>query len=66
MVVIPYVEGESEKIARIMKSYSISTVMKPHTTLRNLLVHPKDIRDPHNSAHDPSLIEPLLSLVTFY
>ena len=49
MVIIPYVEGVSEKVARIMKSYSISTAMKPHSTLRNLLVHPKDKRDPHNS-----------------
>ncbi|XP_072019708.1 uncharacterized protein [Amphiura filiformis] len=49
LVVIPYVEGVSERISRVFKSYNIATAMKPHCTLRNLLVHPKDKREPHNS-----------------
>ena len=37
MVVIPYVEG-------------VKTGVKPHRTLRNMLVHPKDKRDPSQTA----------------
>ena len=48
-VVVPYVEGVSERFSRILKGYNISTAMKPHSTLRNQLVHPKDKREPHNS-----------------
>ncbi|XP_072019409.1 uncharacterized protein [Amphiura filiformis] len=49
LVVVPYVEGVSERISRVFKTYNIATAMKPHCTLRNLLVHPKDKREPHNS-----------------
>jgi len=49
MVVVPYVEGVSERFTRVLKQYNISTATKPHNTLRNLLVHPKDKREPHNS-----------------
>ena len=42
MVVIPYVQGISEKISRIMKKPNISTAMRPHITLRKSLEHPKD------------------------
>jgi hypothetical protein len=49
MIVVPYVEGVSEHVARDMNNYNIATAMKPHTTLRNLLVHPKDKREPLNS-----------------
>ncbi len=42
MVVIPYVEGLSEAVSRVMKKHKINTAMKPHTTLKQLLVHPKD------------------------
>ncbi len=31
-----------------MKTYNISTAMKTHSTLCNLLVHPKDRREPLN------------------
>ncbi len=41
-VVIPYVEGVSERVDRVLKKYDIATAMRPHTTLRCLLVHPKD------------------------
>ena len=39
---IPYVEGVSEAVTRVYKRYGVSTTMRPHTTTRNLLVHPKD------------------------
>ena len=42
MVTIPYVKGLSESFSRILKTYRICTAVRPHTTLRNLLVHPKD------------------------
>jgi len=42
MVTIPHVKGLSEAFSRILKTYRICTAVRPHTTLRNLLVHPKD------------------------
>jgi len=42
MVTIPYVKGLSDAFSRILKTYRICTAVRPHTTLRNLLVHPKD------------------------
>ncbi|XP_072025290.1 uncharacterized protein [Amphiura filiformis] len=42
MVVLPYIEGLSEKLQRIFWKHRIATAMRPHNTLRNLLVHPKD------------------------
>ena len=41
-VVIPYVEGVSERIYRVIGKSGVATAMRPHTTLRFLLVHPKD------------------------
>ena len=41
-VVIPYVEGVSERVHRVLKKYGVATTMRPHTTLRRLLVHPND------------------------
>ena len=41
-VVLPYIKGLSEKLSRILKDHQVSTSYKPHTTLRRLLVHPKD------------------------
>ncbi|XP_072014852.1 uncharacterized protein [Amphiura filiformis] len=49
MVVLPYVQGVTERVSRVMKNYNISTAMKPHNTLRKQLVHPKDKRDPNNT-----------------
>ncbi len=40
MVVIPYVAGLSESIGRVMRKHRIATAMKPHTTMKQLLVHP--------------------------
>jgi hypothetical protein len=51
MVVLPYVQGVTERVSRVMKSYNISTAMKPHNTLKSQLVHPKDKRDSHNTTH---------------
>ena len=48
-VVIPYVEGLSERYSRVMKKHVVSTCMRPHTTIRSLLVHPKDKQDPKNT-----------------
>ena len=41
-VVIPYVEGVSERVHRVLKKYGVATAMRPHIILRRLLVHPKD------------------------
>ena len=42
----PNVSGLSEKLARIFKKRGIVTAMKPQSTLKSLLVHPKDKTDP--------------------
>ena len=36
-VVIPYVKGLSEKLARVFKRYDIETIHKPSATIKNLL-----------------------------
>ena len=51
MVVLPYVQGISERVQRTLKKYKINTAMKPHNTLRRLLVHPKDKRDKLKTAN---------------
>ena len=51
MVILPYVKDLSEKISRILKKWKISAPMKPHTTLRNLLLHPKDKLDPREGVY---------------
>ena len=48
MVVIPYVHGVSERVARVYKFYGIAIAMKLHNTLRKELVHHKDKRDLEN------------------
>jgi hypothetical protein len=50
LIVVPYVEGLTEKVSRVFKKHGFATAMKPHCTLRNMLVHPKDKRDPHQTA----------------
>ena len=42
MVVILYIQGVSERIQRVFKKHNIATAMRPHNTLKNNLVHPKD------------------------
>ena len=45
MVVIPYVKGLSEAMSRVFHKHGVTTAMRPHHTLRRLLVHPKDKQD---------------------
>ena len=45
MVVIPYIQGVSERIQRVFKKHNIATAMRPYNTLKNNLVHPKDKRE---------------------
>ena len=39
---VPYVHSFTEKIQRIFTKHRVATVVKPQTTLRQVLVHPKD------------------------
>jgi hypothetical protein len=41
-VTLPYIKGVTERVQRIYRSHNISSTVKPHTSLRNILVHPKD------------------------
>jgi hypothetical protein len=41
-VVIPYIQGVSEHMRRVMHQYSVQVFFKPVNTLRQLLVRPKD------------------------
>ena len=50
LVVIPYIEGLTERLSRVYKKHGFSTAMKPYITLRRMLVHPKDKRDPLQTA----------------
>ncbi len=45
MVGIPFVQGLSEKLARILKSHGVTMFHKPVNTLRQSLVRPKDKQD---------------------
>ena len=49
-VTIPYVQGLSESLQNIFKKHNVSAAVKPHTTLKRLLVHPKDKRTPQETA----------------
>ena len=40
--VLPYVAGVSERMRRIMRKYRLTAPLRPHRTLRQMLVHPKD------------------------
>ena len=39
---LPFVDGLSQKLQRVFKSYGVATSFRPHTTLRKLFVAPKD------------------------
>ena len=47
---LPYLRHISETIWRILTPLEICTCFKPHQTLRQLLVHPKDPNSPHTEA----------------
>jgi len=42
LVVLPYVEGTSERIPRVMRKHQVPLAMRPVKTLKSLLVHPND------------------------
>ena len=42
LVIIPYVEKLTETVTRIFRKQGIATALRPHTALREMLVHPKD------------------------
>jgi len=42
LVVLPYVEGTLERIARVMRKHQVPIAVRPVKTLKSLLVHPKD------------------------
>ena len=50
VVTVPYVHSFTEKIQRIFTKHRVATVVKPQTTLRQVLVHPKDKVDQEKKA----------------
>jgi len=42
LVILPCVDGISERIARVMRKDQVPVAMRPVKTLKTLLVHPKD------------------------
>ena len=40
------IEGVSMRVDRVLKKYDVATAMRPHSTLRRLLVYPKDKVEP--------------------
>ena len=42
MITIPYVQGTSERLARVFKDNNITTAMKPINKIRSAVVHAKD------------------------
>ena len=49
-VTLPYIQGVTEPVQRILKKHNISTAVKPHTSLKKILVHPKDKLDSDEKA----------------
>ena len=48
VVTVPYVHSFTEKIQLIITKHRVATVVKPQTTLGQVLVHPKDKVDKQN------------------
>ena len=42
MVTLPYVKGVTEPIQRILKHHEIARSVRPHQSIRRILVHPND------------------------
>ena len=51
IVVLPYVNWLSEKVVCILKKRGIVSAMKPYTSMKSHLVHPKDKRDPKEGVY---------------
>ena len=49
-VTLPYVRGISEALGWVFRHLGVSTLMKPHLTLKMMLVHLKDKRMPHENS----------------
>ena len=50
MVTLPYVQGVTESVQRILKHHDITSAVRPHRNLRQILVHPKDkVEDKHKT-----------------
>ena len=41
-VTLPYIQGVTENIKRMLEGVDVRVMMKPHRTLRQILVNPKD------------------------
>jgi hypothetical protein len=41
-VTLPYVQGLTERVSRTLRKFNVNVGVKPGTTIRQLLVHPKD------------------------
>ena len=49
LVVLPYVQGVTERVTRVLRPYAKVT-SKPEKNLRNMLVRPKDKREKHQNS----------------
>ena len=49
-VTIPYIKGVLEVLSQAFQHHGVATAMKPHLTLKRMLVHPKVKRTPQENA----------------
>ena len=47
-VTLPYIGGVTEPISRLIRKTGVAAYAKPHTTIRSILVAPKDKDNPQN------------------
>ena len=57
-IVIPYIQGLGESTKNICQNYGIQTHFKGHTTIKNILVKPKD-KDPSDKKSGGYLLVPM-------
>ena len=50
MISIPYLKGILESLTRAYQPHGVSMAMKPHLTLKRMIVHRKNKRTPHGTA----------------